>query len=312
MTIAAYLMLYSLVVNVAGLPVLRWLSRDGHAPRLAVAAWLSAVGSVLISWLAAAVLVIFDVGHHWRYSRGAALGCWTRMHGVMTEHAGLTSRALLLISAAIMTAAVVVFGTRMVRTAIHLRARAHEHAQAVRMVGRRTRDDAVVVVDADKPAAYCVSGRPSAIVVTSGALVALDDNQLSAVLAHERAHLRGRHSLITASLRSLAVVFARVPLMNNAAAEVARLLEMCADDAAVRRHGRQALLSGLLALAGATPEPALGAATIAVLTRAERLVMPPHGMSRLQVMLTAVLAFIVAGPLATIALVAAGALMCSM
>ena len=44
-----------------------------------------------------------------------------------------------------------------------------------------------------EPAAYCVSGRPPAIVVTTAALGALDDRQLDAVVAHERAHLAGHH-----------------------------------------------------------------------------------------------------------------------
>ena len=43
-----------------------------------------------------------------------------------------------------------------------------------------------------QPAAYCVPGRPATIVLTSGALAVLDPAQLTAVLAHERAHLAGR------------------------------------------------------------------------------------------------------------------------
>ena len=49
-----------------------------------------------------------------------------------------------------------------------------------------------VVLDDPRPAAYCVAGRPAAIVVTSGALAVLDQPQLEAVLAHERAHLAQR------------------------------------------------------------------------------------------------------------------------
>jgi Zn-dependent protease with chaperone function len=308
MSIAACLLLYSFAVVVAGPPLLRRVTRDGHSPRLGVAAWLSAIGSVLITWLAAAGLLVFEVVRHW--PAGATLCCLARLRSVMAGHAGIAPQTALFVLAATATAAAVVFGMRLARTVIRLRARAHEHARAVRMVGRYNREGDVVVVDADKPAAYCVSGRPPAIVVTSSALATLDETELGAVLAHERAHLSGHHTHITAVLRSLAVVFARVPVMTEGAAEVSRLLEMCADDAAARQYGREALLSGLLALAGAAPAPALGAASIAVLTRAERLMQPPGGQAQVRFVLSAILAIIAAGPLITVALAASGALIC--
>jgi Zn-dependent protease with chaperone function len=45
---------------------------------------------------------------------------------------------------------------------------------------------------------YCVPGRLPTIVVTTGALAVLEPEQLAAVLAHERAHLAGRHHLLLA------------------------------------------------------------------------------------------------------------------
>jgi hypothetical protein len=57
---------------------------------------------------------------------------------------------------------------------------------------------------------------------------------------------------------------------------MARLLEMCADDAAARRYGSPTLLGALLALSGRTPAPrgALGSTGVEVLARAERLALP--------------------------------------
>jgi uncharacterized membrane protein len=161
-----------------------------------------------------------------------------------------------------------------------MRARARDHAQAVRLVGYRAAEADVVIVEAPKPAAYCVAGRPPAIVVTSAARAALDDRQLSAVLAHERAHLTGHHALIVTALRALAAIFPRLSLITQGAEQVPRLLEMCADDVAVRRHSRRALLSGLIALCAAVPAEALAAADLAVLARAERLATPPAESAR--------------------------------
>ncbi|MCV7084207.1 M48 family metalloprotease, partial [Mycolicibacter hiberniae] len=101
---------------------------------------------------------------------------------------------------------------RLARALVGLRKRAHEHARAVRIVGRASGDDDVLVVDGATPGAYCVAGRPAAIVLTTGALGALDDRQLAAVLAHERAHLAGHHLQLVCALRAAAAVLPRVRL----------------------------------------------------------------------------------------------------
>lgn len=315
MSIAACLLLYSFTVIVVGPPVLRLLTRGGQAPRFGVAAWLTAVASVLLTWAAAVVLVVVDVGRHWNQRGGLILvSCLMRLHAVAVGDAGVVPQIALLAVAVAVVAAAVFIGVRLARTVSRLRVRAHEHADAVRIVGRRTGHSDVVVLDAMKPAAYCVSGRPPAIVVTSGALAALDDHQLGAVVAHERAHLAGHHPNVVATLRSLAMVFPQFPLMAVAPREVARLLEMCADDAAARRHGSRALLSGLLALSGAAPAEALGAADVAVLSRAERLIVPSavHARVRASAALAGALAIIAAGPVMTAVLASSGALMCGL
>jgi len=165
-------------------------------------------------------------------------------------------------------------------------------AAGVTGAGRRAR---TVVLDDPRPAAYCVAGHPAAIVVTSGALAALDSAQLAAVLAHERAHLAGRHHALLLLTRGLTAAFPGVPLFTAGAAEVARLAEMAADDTAARAHGRPVVVAALLALATAAvpsgasgrnsgtsrlpiprhvPGHSLAAAAYAVPARVERLLCP--------------------------------------
>jgi hypothetical protein len=90
-------------------------------------------------------------------------------------------------------------------------------------------------------------------------------------------------------------------LFTVAQAEIARLLEMCADDTAARRHGTAALLSAILTLAGATPIPssALGATSVGVCARVTRLTDPDTPARRLcaRVLLGAFTGVIVAAPL---------------
>jgi Zn-dependent protease with chaperone function len=189
--------------------------------------------------------------------------------------------------------------------------RTRAHADAARMTGRRLPGvSAAVVLDAAQRVAYCVPGRRATIVVTSAALAVLDPAQLTAVLAHERAHLAGRHHLLIALTRALAASFPAVPLFTRGPAEVARLAELCADDAAARRSGRPALITALLAMGtgAAVPAAALAATACAVTARVQRLLEPPrrsrcarYGLALITMMLPLALApglaVTLAGPL---------------
>jgi Zn-dependent protease with chaperone function len=121
-----------------------------------------------------------------------------------------------------------------------------------------------------------------ALVVTSGALALLDPAQLAAVLAHERAHLAGRHHLLLALTRALAAVFPAVPVFSQGPEEVARLAEMCADDTAARQSGRRTLLAALLTMGTgqAVPAAALAVTASEVTARVQRLLDPPRHARR--------------------------------
>ncbi|MFZ0903099.1 MAG: SHOCT domain-containing protein [Mycobacterium sp.] len=297
------LLLYSMAMLVAAPPLLRAMTRSGNAPRLGVVTWLSAIGTVVGSWVATSVMVIVEGISHWTHPRTVAASCLARLQHTMSGDAGIAPQITLLAIAAAVTVAAAIIGVRLATAVLGMRARAHEHARAVRLVGHRTGEADVVMVEAAKAAAYCVEGRPPAIVVTSAARAALDDRQLAAVLAHERAHLAGHHAVIVSVLRALAAVFPRLSLITEGAQEVSRLLEMCADDVAVRRHSSRALLSGLITLCTAAPAEALAAADLAVLARAERLARPPQESMKVKTRaaLTSVITIMAAGPLIAVA-----------
>jgi len=107
--------------------------------------------------------------------------------------------------------------------------------------------------------AYCVPGVRSRVVVSDEVLQALTPQEVRAVLAHERAHLRARHDLVLEAFTALHASFPRV-VSSRAALDTVRLLvEMLADDAARRRAGSVPLARALVALAGG-PGPGVGAA----------------------------------------------------
>ena len=147
----------------------------------------------------------------------------------------------------------ILLGWRYGRSLRRASVRTRAHAEAARITGRPVEGgNAAFVLDATRPAVYCVPGRPPTIVLTTGALAILDPGQLTAVLAHERAHLAGRHHLLLAVTRSLATAAPVVPLFARGTGEVARLAEMRADDVAARRGGRRTLLAALLAMGAGT------------------------------------------------------------
>lgn len=131
---------------------------------------------------------------------------------------------------------------------------------------------AVVVVDDPKPLAFCLTA-PRRIVVTSGALERLDEDELRAVLAHEHAHLDGRHHLIVMAADVVARAFPWLHGPATARAQIAQLCEMLADDAAVATYGPAALVGALGEIGDVRPGGALGAGASVVL-RARRLVEP--------------------------------------
>lgn len=321
MIVAAWLALYSVAILVVGPPLLRRLTQACHAPRFAIAVWLTTMTSVLVCWPTAALLVAFEFGKHTAGPGGVVVSCVETMRSIAAGEAGLLAQAVAWLVVAVAVAAPTVMVARMVITLRRMRDHAHQHASAVRLVGR-SRHEAlgfggheadVVVMPAAEPVAYCVEGRPSAIVVTTAAIEALRRDQLAAVLAHERAHLVGHHAVLVGILRALAAALPRLTLFTLGAEQVSTLLEMRADDVASRRHGPSALLGGLLALSGATPSPALAAAGCDVVARAQRLAADTADRpgARAQALLGTVIMLTTASPMSIAALSIIGVLLCT-
>jgi Zn-dependent protease with chaperone function len=115
-----------------------------------------------------------------------------------------------------------------------------------------------LVVDYPTAAAYCLPGLRSQIVVSVGTLELLGRGELAAVLAHERAHLRERHDLVLLPFTALRRAFPRSATCADAQHSVALLVEMLADDRALRTRATRELVSALVRFgtAGTCPAPA--------------------------------------------------------
>jgi bla regulator protein blaR1 len=168
-----------------------------------------------------------------------------------------------------------------IRVAVATRRRRAHHRMLVDLLGlspdlvaaragARGRD--LRVLEVAQPLAYCLPGVRSRVVVSEGALDSLTDNEVAAILSHERAHLRARHDLVLEAFTAAHAAFPRFVRSASALDAVQLLAELLADDAAVRVAGRAPLARALVACAsGRTPMGALAAGGAHTVLRVRRL-----------------------------------------
>jgi Zn-dependent protease with chaperone function len=141
-----------------------------------------------------------------------------------------------------------------VGVAVILRNRARGLAESYRRAAGLRAHDSIVVVPGPALEAYALPGRPGRIVVSGLLLDRLDTGRRAALIAHERAHLAGRHHLF-ASLARLAA--AANPMLLPVARSVEYTVERWADEHAATVTGDRRLVAetiGQVALL-ASPRP---------------------------------------------------------
>lgn len=278
MTVAVPLACYAAALAVAAprlLPRTSWLRRS---PRLGVGAWLAVCASVVAATILAGLSLTVSAARvggdiaHWLHA--CALALRDHYASPFQPTGGLAGATL----------AVLVTGWTIGHIAVALIAgarRRRAHADGLTLLARRDPGLGVDVVEHDRPAAYCLPGRRHRIVVTRAAVERLTPDQLAAVIAHERAHVTGRHHLVLAVGRGLDRALGFVPLFRTAAEEIAYLVELAADDAAARHRDRTTVAAALFAVAtGPAPAGALGAAGPGALGRIRRMLAAPQPLSR--------------------------------
>ena len=128
------------------------------------------------------------------------------------------------------------------------------------------------VLDVDEPIAYCLPGLRQRVVLSQGTLQNLDHAEVKAILTHERSHLRARHDLVLEAFTAVNHAFPRFVRSKSALGSVQLLVELLADDSAVRATGPTPLARALVACAGSTaPRGAMAAGGPSTLIRVQRL-----------------------------------------
>lgn len=278
----AALIIFAVILAVLGPVLLRrstWLER---APKIGIAAWqalsISLLSTVLLAGSALALPAI-----PWTTDLAALIRACAM---ALREQYSTPGGAIVSATGAVAVLAVLARVTYCLATGLAHAARDRSvQLQTLAMIAQPHDEYDALVVEHSSAAAYCLPGRNRQVVLTSATLAALDHKQLVAVLAHERAHLQGRHHLILAVADALQRAFPGVAAFREARGALGRLVEMLADDAAARRSDRLTVATALVRLAehGMTPVAALGAGGESSLGRVRRLVAParPLGTGRI-------------------------------
>lgn len=271
---AVALLAYALTAGTVAAAWLRRADWTRRAPRLGVAAWHALSASVLMSLLLAGIAVVVPSNV---VSNSLAELLRACVMAIQAQYATAGGSILHAAAAAATILLAVRTGYMYASALTRARLQVKQHLGGLALVGRRDPRLGALVVDHPTAAAYCLPGRSGTVVLTSAAVESLNQSELAAVLAHERAHLRGRHHLVLASALALSRSVPVLPVFRWAYVEQSRLLEMVADDRAATTVGsRREVARALVRLAEGVvaPPAALAAADVAALARVERLLAP--------------------------------------
>ncbi|MBB3674455.1 M56 family metallopeptidase [Modestobacter versicolor] len=251
-----------------------WPRRD---PLVALVCWqaiglaggLSIIGALLVHGLAPWGHSLPEAWWHW-VSRQPAQEAVRGDHWVAQTLAAVLAVELL--------GVLVLSGVRTART----RRRHRALLELVVRPGVATPAAETLLLDHPAPVAFCIPGVRPLLVLSSGMVDELDGAQVEAVVAHERAHLAEHHHLLLLPFVAWRAALPVLPAADRAHDAVRDLVEMRADDVALRSLSgpdpRRTLAAAIVAVAagagGQLPDGALAVTGGAVAVRVRRLLAP--------------------------------------
>ena len=245
MRLLVYLpLLIPALAAIAARPLTAWLE-----PRAAT--WLLTAAAVALAGCSTVALALLAASAAAQIPALATLGDYSRS---VMHRADPTPAAAGALAAVVLTAVAVA-------VAVAFRHRARALAESYRRAARLHDNGAVVVVRGSAVEAYALPGWPGRIVVSGRLFQELDEPGRAALLAHERAHLAGRHHLFT-TVAHLAA--AANPVLLPLARAVDYTVERWADEHAARVTGDRRLVAmtigrvAMLATPGRRPAATLG------------------------------------------------------
>jgi len=144
--------------------------------------------------------------------------------------------------------------THLAVTIVRVQRQRRRHLALLELLGGPAPHAGALLLDEAAPVAYCIPrARRPLTVVSRGLLELLDDREVDAVIAHERAHAEQRHDVLLVAFRAWRSALPGFPAAALAERQVSELVEMLADDRA-----RKATNGRVLARAIVLAAPRLG------------------------------------------------------
>ena len=140
------------------------------------------------------------------------------------------------------------------------------HRELLALLASPSADAArTMVISHDSPVAYCLPGGARSVTVLSdGLMAALEPDELRAVLSHENAHLSQRHHLLLWAFAAWRQALPWLPTTRLAQEAVNSLIEMLADDVALKTESKATLIKAIAIVAnGSAAAPGASAARMA-------------------------------------------------
>jgi Zn-dependent protease with chaperone function len=243
------------VILAVGISLPHMLRLSRSPPSVGVAFWLSSLAlRALTSLLAAVYLVLylpstalFQAVAHW---------CWHTVLPLLAAHLGLDGHR-------IADAATVAPGLLLVASLLSVGIGV---VRAVRSVERLVRRHALkpgprdtVIVGGEEVILAAAGLRRPRVLVSAGALIALDDDELAAGLDHERGHIAHRHRYVLLVAQLCLALGRFLPGSRRAMRELAFQLERDADRWSLERQNDRLALASVIAKAARGPLPASSA-----------------------------------------------------
>jgi Zn-dependent protease with chaperone function len=212
--------------------------------------------------LASALFVVTRLAENWRVSPGAA-SHHISILGYKLSYPAANFAAILVLGLALIGLAV---------TALAVLGAARELAASRRFrrwLEAREREllDEALVIDDERPRAFCAGLLKPRVYVSTGAVALLDKAALRAVMAHEQHHARRRDPLRLAAGRVLARALFFMPGLAALVRRQQALAELSADENALQAEpgNRAALARAMLSFSDASgPSDQLGVAAARV------------------------------------------------
>ncbi|HEU4666067.1 MAG TPA: M56 family metallopeptidase [Arthrobacter sp.] len=244
---ASYLLAVLAIVLAWPVPILlsraKWPARSPFTAMLlwqaiALAGGLSMIGAMLVYGLepigdnllaglrALARMVLFN-------APTTALGFWH----------------IFALSAAALLTAHLVFTLLLTYYKIERQRRRHRELLAL-LASPSAEGTGTLVISHDSPVAYCLPGGARSVTVLSdGLMAALEPAELRAVLIHENAHLSQRHHLLLWAFAAWRQALPWLPTTRLAQESVNSLIEMLADDVALKTESKATLIKAIAIVA---------------------------------------------------------------